>query len=325
MKHTFELADCHARVPSLASFRARPRTPRPRSNFDSRPNPLTLPDDIYLGEVGGVATNSKGDIFVYTRTGHPTMSHRHRAAVRARRLAAVPVRSHGQVRARDRPGHLRLHVRRAGARRSAGQHLDRRRDDRHGHEVRSAGPRRDAARTQGGSDQNPPRAGGGGGGGEGGGRGGGAPGAGAPQDVFNRPTDVAWDAAGQHLRRRRPRQRAHRQVRQGRRVRQVLGPARHRARPVRQRQQHRRRRAGQRLRRRRRQQAHPGVRQQRHLQDRVHERRQRRRRSASRRAPTRSSTSRIPIRRTTSIPPARSTRCASTERSSASSAGPESC
>jgi NHL repeat len=37
-------------------------------------NPLNLPDDIYLGEVGGVATNSRGDIFVYTRTGHPTIS-----------------------------------------------------------------------------------------------------------------------------------------------------------------------------------------------------------------------------------------------------------
>jgi DNA-binding beta-propeller fold protein YncE len=37
-------------------------------------NPLTLTDDVYLGEVGGVATNSKGDIFVYTRTGHPTIS-----------------------------------------------------------------------------------------------------------------------------------------------------------------------------------------------------------------------------------------------------------
>src|SRR5205085_3107911 len=45
---------------------------------------------------------------------------------------------------------------------------------------------------------NPPaRAGGAGPAGEGGGRGGGrAPGAGAPQDVFNRPTDVAWDAEG---------------------------------------------------------------------------------------------------------------------------------
>src|SRR5215510_2017268 len=46
----------------------------PEIAFDSAANPLTLPDDIYLGEVGGVAANSKGDIFVYTRTGHPTIS-----------------------------------------------------------------------------------------------------------------------------------------------------------------------------------------------------------------------------------------------------------
>jgi DNA-binding beta-propeller fold protein YncE len=46
----------------------------PEIAFDSAANALTLPDDIYLGEVGGVATNSKGDIFVYTRTGHPTIS-----------------------------------------------------------------------------------------------------------------------------------------------------------------------------------------------------------------------------------------------------------
>src|SRR5215210_8236621 len=46
----------------------------PTIDFDSAQNALTLPDDIYLGEVGGVATNSRGDIFVYTRTGHPTMS-----------------------------------------------------------------------------------------------------------------------------------------------------------------------------------------------------------------------------------------------------------
>src|ERR1051326_5645623 len=39
--------------------------------FDSVSSPLTLPDDIYLGEIGGVAANSKGDVFVYTRTGIP--------------------------------------------------------------------------------------------------------------------------------------------------------------------------------------------------------------------------------------------------------------
>src|SRR5262245_29571107 len=49
------------------------QNPIPEIAFDSV-NPLTLPDDIYLGEIGGVAANSKGDIFVYTRTGHPTVS-----------------------------------------------------------------------------------------------------------------------------------------------------------------------------------------------------------------------------------------------------------
>jgi DNA-binding beta-propeller fold protein YncE len=46
----------------------------PEIKFDSVPNALQLPADIYLGEVGGVATNSRGDIFVYTRTGHPTVT-----------------------------------------------------------------------------------------------------------------------------------------------------------------------------------------------------------------------------------------------------------
>jgi NHL repeat len=37
--------------------------------YDSAPNPLKLPERIHLGEVAGVATNSKGNLFVYTRTG----------------------------------------------------------------------------------------------------------------------------------------------------------------------------------------------------------------------------------------------------------------
>jgi len=37
--------------------------------FDANVDLLKLPDNIHLGEVGGVATNSKGHIFVYTRTG----------------------------------------------------------------------------------------------------------------------------------------------------------------------------------------------------------------------------------------------------------------
>ena len=46
----------------------------PEIRFDSAPNALQLPAGLYLGEVGGVATNSRGDIFVYTRTGHPTIT-----------------------------------------------------------------------------------------------------------------------------------------------------------------------------------------------------------------------------------------------------------
>ena len=33
-----------------------------------------FPDDIHLGEAAGVARNSDGEIFVYTRTGNPTIS-----------------------------------------------------------------------------------------------------------------------------------------------------------------------------------------------------------------------------------------------------------
>ena len=37
--------------------------------FDSVPNFLKLPADLYLGEAAGVATNSKGHVFVFTRSG----------------------------------------------------------------------------------------------------------------------------------------------------------------------------------------------------------------------------------------------------------------
>src|ERR1022692_2213855 len=46
----------------------------PEIPYDSVVNLLKIPDNIQIGEVGGVATNSRGDIFVYTRTGHPTIT-----------------------------------------------------------------------------------------------------------------------------------------------------------------------------------------------------------------------------------------------------------
>jgi len=46
----------------------------PDINFDANANLLKYPDSVAIGEVAGVATDSKGNIFVYTRTGHPTIT-----------------------------------------------------------------------------------------------------------------------------------------------------------------------------------------------------------------------------------------------------------
>src|ERR1700686_5345493 len=40
----------------------------PEIPYESVPNLLKLPNDLYLGEAAGVAVNSKGHIFVYTRS-----------------------------------------------------------------------------------------------------------------------------------------------------------------------------------------------------------------------------------------------------------------
>ena len=160
-------------------------------------NALTLPDDIYLGEVGGVATNSRGDIYVYTRTGHPTLS-----------MGTARPFAHGGSRLFqfDRSGHFTRELAPGlyGFLFAAQVRVDPQDNlwvvdemsamvmkfDPQGRITMLLGRKAEAI-------NNPPRAGGAGPGGDGGGRGGGrAPGAGAPQDVFNRPTDVAWDAQG---------------------------------------------------------------------------------------------------------------------------------
>src|SRR5262249_30544001 len=48
---------------SLSAQPSAPEIPFDATDF------LKLPDNIHLGEAAGVATNSKGHIFVYTRTG----------------------------------------------------------------------------------------------------------------------------------------------------------------------------------------------------------------------------------------------------------------
>ena len=45
----------------------------PEIPFDSV-EPLTFPENIHMGEAAGVATNSNGDVFVYTRTGTPVIT-----------------------------------------------------------------------------------------------------------------------------------------------------------------------------------------------------------------------------------------------------------
>jgi 6-bladed beta-propeller len=43
----------------------------PEIAFDTNADLLKTPNDIFVGEIGGVGANSKGQIYVYTRTGHP--------------------------------------------------------------------------------------------------------------------------------------------------------------------------------------------------------------------------------------------------------------
>jgi hypothetical protein len=56
-------------VPALAAQNAVPEIA-----YDANADLLKLPDTIHLGEAAGVATNSKGHIFVYTRTGASNVS-----------------------------------------------------------------------------------------------------------------------------------------------------------------------------------------------------------------------------------------------------------
>src|SRR5262245_34201964 len=57
------IAVCACAAPLVAQSGA------PDIAFDANADLLKLPDNIHLGEAAGVATNSKGHIFVYTRTG----------------------------------------------------------------------------------------------------------------------------------------------------------------------------------------------------------------------------------------------------------------
>jgi DNA-binding beta-propeller fold protein YncE len=210
--HTSLLAALLAGIPVAAQS-------APEIRFDSV-DLLKFPDNIHLGEAAGVATNSKGDIFVYTRTGHPTIS-----------LGTSRPFAHGGSRLFqfDRTGKFVREIGQSSYAFLVAQQV--RVDaqdnvwivdqmssmvikfDTNGQVQLLLGRKSESERVPA-APLNPVAAGPGGGGrGRGGavgagagetgaegppaGRGrGGPPGAGAQSDVFQRPTDVAWNAAG---------------------------------------------------------------------------------------------------------------------------------
>ncbi|HWF96310.1 MAG TPA: peptidyl-alpha-hydroxyglycine alpha-amidating lyase family protein [Xanthobacteraceae bacterium] len=180
-----------ALVTAWGACPATAQTPVPEIAFDSAPNPLALPDDIYLGETAGVATNSKGDIFVFTRTGHPTVS-----------LGGSRTFAHGGSRLFefDRTGKF---VREIGQNSYGFMYAQQVRIDPQdniwvvdqmtnyvikfdpeGRVALLLGRKAEAVTVPAPQVRGPQAIAGG------------APGAGEQTDLFNRPTDVAWDGAG---------------------------------------------------------------------------------------------------------------------------------
>ena len=61
------------------AFAQQPSVPEIR--YESVANPLRLPPHLYLGEAAGVAINSQGHIFVYSRGGHTQLLEFERMAI----------------------------------------------------------------------------------------------------------------------------------------------------------------------------------------------------------------------------------------------------
>src|SRR5579863_401686 len=165
----------------------------PEIPYDSAPNLLKMPPHIYLGEAAGVATNSKGNIFVYTRTGssNATMGgSRTFTHGGARLFEFAPNGTFMREIGQGLYGFLFAHVVRIDPQDNIwvvdeGSSMVIKFDP-VGRVLLTLGRKPEAVRVPAAEA------------GEGevaGGRGG-LPGAGVKGDNFNRPTDVAWDAAG---------------------------------------------------------------------------------------------------------------------------------
>jgi 6-bladed beta-propeller len=203
------------------------QTPVPELSFDTNADLLKTPLDLFVGEVGGVGQNSKGQIFVYTRTGHPyaTLGDNRTFARGGSRLfqfdrtgkferelgqdvygfnAAIGLRvdpqdnvwtidaAASQVVKFDPDGRVALVLGRKPE--TINVRPGPPGGGRGGAEGSRGGPPAGAAPEAGRGAA--PEAGRGTAPGGAGGRGGGAPGSGLPGSSFNRPTDVTWDRAG---------------------------------------------------------------------------------------------------------------------------------
>jgi hypothetical protein len=160
----------------------------PEIAYEANANLLKLPEHVYVGEAAGVATNSKGSLFVYTRTGGTSGSF---AGMGTSRTF-----THGGSRLFefDRSGKFVREIGQGvyGFHFAQAVRVDPQDNiwvvDRGSNMVIKFTPDGRVAMTLSRKPESPPAAG----------RGGGAQatGAGIPGDSFNRPTDVAWDAAG---------------------------------------------------------------------------------------------------------------------------------
>jgi hypothetical protein len=189
------------------------------------PDLLKFPDNVHMGEAAGVATNSKGDIFLYTRAGNPYLT-----------LGTSRAVSHGGSRLFqfDRTGKFLREIGQGayGMLQAQQVRVDRQDNiwivDQMSTQVIKFDPngrvqmvlsrkpeamrvpalplvprptgipivQAEAETPAAGPGGRPPGGPPGGGGGGGGGAAGRPPGAGVEGESFQRPTDVAWDAAG---------------------------------------------------------------------------------------------------------------------------------
>ncbi|MEQ1949629.1 MAG: peptidyl-alpha-hydroxyglycine alpha-amidating lyase family protein [Bryobacteraceae bacterium] len=165
----------------------------PEIAYDSAPNLLKFPANIHLGEVAGVATNSKGNIYVYTRTGTMLASvggSRTFTRAGSRLFEFAPNGTYLREIGTGVYGFLFAHSVKVDAQDNIwvvdeGSNMVIKFNPA-GQIVMTMGRKPEAVRVPAAE-----------GGGEGGGRAGaGMPGAGVGGDNFNRPTDVAFDSAG---------------------------------------------------------------------------------------------------------------------------------